>query len=120
MQKKIEIDGKVVPLVSSAASPIIYRNAFKRDFFDDFGIVMEMALDSTKKKKADRAADAIKMFSGGRVSLLINFVWVYARNADQNLPDLDTWLEQYDEFPIFDFIEDVIDLMQQSLTTKKD
>lgn len=32
MEKTINIDGKDVKLISSGATPIIYKNAFGRDF----------------------------------------------------------------------------------------
>ncbi|GAK31979.1 hypothetical protein WOSG25_220070 [Weissella oryzae SG25] len=119
MEKKVIIGGKEVRLVSSGATPIFYKNAFKADFFEDFGEIMEIADTASKAKKGQEMKALLPMFKSGQIAKLYNFMWVYAKNADQSIKPLDEWIESFDEFPLFDFLQELMDLMMSSITTKK-
>lgn len=119
MQKTINLGNKKLKLVSSAATPILYNGAFAGDYFADLAKVLEMANKANEAEKGQEMNVILSMFSGGEAMLFFNFIWVYAKNADKNIPDLDEWLEDYEEMPVFDFLGDLIELMMQSVTTKK-
>lgn len=119
MEKTINIDGKSVRLISSGATPIIYKNAFSRDFFADLGQFFKLAETSGKAKKGQEMSALLPLFANGDIAIMYNFVWVYAKNADMNLKPLEEWLAEFDEFPMFDFLGEVMDLVMRSVTTKK-
>ena len=119
MEKTINIDGKDVRLISSGATPIIYKNAFSRDFFADLGQFLKMADTSNKATKGQEMAALLPLFENGDITIMYNFVWVYAKNADMSLKPLDEWLADFEEFPMFDFLGDVLDLVMRSVATKK-
>lgn len=119
MERKVIIGDKEVRLVSSGATPILYKNAFKRDFFEDFAGVMEVAEVASNAEEGDEMNSILPMFKSGQITKLYNFVWVYAKNADQSIKPLDEWIEEFEEFPIFDFLAELMELMMSSITTKK-
>lgn len=119
MEKTINIDGKDVRLISSGATPIIYKNAFGRDFFADLGQFLKIADTTSKAKKGQEMTALLPLFENGDITIMYNFVWVYAKNADMNLKPLDEWLAEFDEFPMFDFMGEVLDLVMRSVSTKK-
>lgn len=119
MEKTINIDGKDVRLISSGATPIIYKNAFGRDFFADLGQFLKIADTTSKAKKGQEMTALSPLFENGDIAIMYNFVWVYAKNADMSLKPLDEWLAEFDEFPMFDFMGEVLDLVMRSVSTKK-
>lgn len=119
MEKTIVIDGKNIKLVSSGATPIIYKNAFGTDFFADLGKFLKVADTATNVKKGQEMAALLPLFEHGDINIMYNFAWVYAKNADANLKPLDEWLTEFEEFPMFDFLGDVLELVMRSVSTKK-
>ncbi|CUW10581.1 hypothetical protein C122C_0820 [Leuconostoc gelidum subsp. gasicomitatum] len=119
MEKTINISGNEVRLISSGATPIIYKNAFGRDFFSDLGTFLKLADTSSKAKKGQEMSALLSLFSNGDITIMYNFVWIYAKNADMNLKPLEEWLTGFEEFPMFDFLGDVMDLVMRSVSTKK-
>ncbi|WP_433322454.1 hypothetical protein ACRHK7_01110 [Weissella tructae] len=119
MESVVSIGGREVRLISSGATPILYKNAFKRDFFEDFSGVMEVAEVASSAEKGKEMEALLPLFKNGQITKLYNFVWVYAKNADTNVPPLEEWLDTFDVFPIFDVLAELIELMMSSITTKK-
>lgn len=119
MERQVNIGEQTVRLVSSGATPILYKNAFKQDFFEDFAGVMEVAEAASKAEEGQETQAILPMFKSGQITKLYNFVWVYAKNADTHVKPLEEWIESFDEFPIFDFLAELMELMMSSITTKK-
>lgn len=117
MEKTIKLGSKEVRLVSSGATPIIYKSAFQSDFFEDLGVILELASISTSgKSEIEIMRDVM---ADNRIRIFQQFAWTYAKNANQSIKPLDEWLGEFEEFPIFDVLEEVIELVVTSLSTKK-
>jgi hypothetical protein len=124
MQKTIKVGDKEVKLLSSGATPIFYSNFFGRDFFKDLSEVIKFADTAQKANSADsddvsNLQAAIEIFGSGTMLRFYDFLWIYAYNADRNIPTLDEWLEQFEVFPIVDIMGDIIEMMMSSISTKK-
>lgn len=120
MQKTIKFGNQEFKLVSSGKTPIIYSNFMRRDFFKDFSEVIKFAEQASQEK--EEGADmktVISMFNSGLILKFLDFTWCYAKNADGSIPEIDEWLGSFEEFPILDILEDVIQLMMTSLSVKK-
>ena len=48
-----------------------------------------------------------------------NIIWVLAKTANKKIPDPITWLDEFEEFPLFDIIPELQDLILSSMQTKK-
>ena len=113
MQKAITIGNKEITLVSSGATPIFYRNEFGRDFFDDFGKFLELAQQAAS---AETDAEKAGVLFNKDITLVQDMAYIYAKNADVNIAPYDKWFEV---FPIFDILEDIVEIAMTSISTKK-
>lgn len=106
MTKEINIGGKKVPMNASAATPIFYRQKFRRDMLLDIAPFMD------GKDISD-------------FSVYENIAYIMAKRADpDNVPDeVVDWLEQFDSATaIYDALPDIMSLWlntQKTTTSAK-
>ncbi|MBT2736166.1 hypothetical protein [Bacillus sp. ISL-7] len=115
MEKTILIDGKQVPFKSTGALPLRYKMQFGKDFFKEFlKLIPQDKLNNVQdgRLKAEDIQDL-------DFELFYNITWVLAKTADPSIPDLLTWLDSFEEFPIGDIIEETQDLLMKSLQQSK-
>lgn len=112
MEKTIEIDGKKICFKSTAATPLRYKSQFGKDFFVD--IMKLSSLDGLNSKKIN-----IGKIEKLDFEVFYNIIWVLAKTADKKIPDPITWLDGFDEFPLFEIIPELQDLILASIQTKK-
>lgn len=96
MEKILNIDGHEVKLKASGATPRIYRKMFRSDVFAD------MQKLTTSIQKGDLSDESLEC--------LENIVYVMAYQGDPDIPDLDTWLDQFGMFSIYQKLPDIIGL----------
>lgn len=119
MEKTIEAGGVKIRLASNAATPLRYKMQFHSDFFADL-LKLSKALGIQKKgKKLDLEKISWESLNYLDISLLYNFVWVYAKAADKNIPDPIEWLESLEALPIDSFSDELQDLISHSIQSKK-
>lgn len=112
MEKTIEIDGKQVRFKSTAATPLRYKAQFGKDYFSEI-----MKLEGlTKLGKAKNKAEALKEID---FDTFYNLVWILAKTADKSIPEPLEWLDGFEEFPLFEIIPQVQDLILISIQGKK-
>ena len=51
--------------------------------------------------------------------IFYNIIWVLAKTADRTIPDPLAWLDGFDEFPLFEIIPEIQDLIAASIKSKK-
>lgn len=112
MEKTIEIDNKKVSFKSTAATPLRYKAQFGKDFFVD--IMKLSSLYGFNPKKID-----LKKIDKLDFEVFYNIIWVLAKTANKKIPDPITWLDEFEEFPLFDIIPELQDLILSSMQTKK-
>lgn len=112
MEKTIEIDGKKICFKATAATPLRYKSQFGKDFFVD--IMKLSSLDGLNSKKIN-----IEKIEKLDFEVFYNIIWVLAKTADKKIPDPITWLDGFDEFPLFEIIPELQDLILASIQTKK-
>ena len=112
MEKTIEIDGKQVTFKSTAATPLRYKAQFGKDFFAE---IMKLgSLSKLNKNKID-----YKIFENTDFEVFYNIIWTLAKTADKTIPEPITWLDSFDEFPLFEILPELQDLITASIQTKK-
>ena len=117
MKKTLTLGNQQLVLVSSGATPIFYRNEFGRDFFGDFKQFLTFASNAAN---AETDADKLQLLMDPEVMELIQrMTYIYAKNANVNISPMDKWFEEFEEFPIFDILGEVVDLAMSSISTKK-
>lgn len=104
MEKVLNIGGHEIKMKSTAGTITRYRNAFNRDFMKDL-IHMQEKLTENQ----DAGVDNIDL------SLFEKLAWAMAKTADDNVPELEKWLDQFAPFDIIQAIPDIMNLLIANL-----
>jgi hypothetical protein len=103
MKRTITIDDKEVTFVSSARTPLLYNECFRREFFKDL-----REAQGNEEKTAE-------FFS--------RLAYVMAKQADPSIGDIDEWFDQFGMFSIYTALPQLTDMwsvgMQTSSVPKK-
>ena len=113
MEKKIKIDGKNVKFKSTGALPMRYKAQFGRDIFEDL-YKMQGAGDMKNKKQP-----TIKDIESIDFDTFYKIIWILAKTADKDIPEPIEWLDQFDEFPIMDILDEVMVMIESTIQAKK-
>lgn len=110
MEKTILIDDKNINFKSTAATPLRFKAQFGKDYFAE--IVKLNKLSGFKEENLE-ALENIDF------EVFYNIIWTLAKTADRTIPDPITWLDGFEEFPLFEIIPQVQDLIISSIQSKK-
>lgn len=105
MEKTLTIGGKAVRFKCTGGFLIRYKQLTGRDPLKDVYEISE-SLNHKKGKEIN--------FENFNLNVIYDLVWVLARAADSDVPDLLQWLDSFDEFPIIDVFMQLQDLILQS------
>jgi len=112
LEKTIEIDGKQIRFKSSGATAIRYKMQFRKDYFAEI-----LRLNTLGKLNIENMdPDALDKLD---FEVFYNIAWTLAKTADSTIPDPFTWLDEFEQFPIFDFIEVIQDMLIATIQSKK-
>lgn len=133
MEKTISIDGKDIPFKSSGATVLRYKAQFGKDFFVEIlklSSLKKLFNDKQKEQKSasgdNEEVEGLDDFKINPADLehidfdvLFNIAWVLAKTADKSIPDPMTWLDEFDEFPLYEIIPELQDLISSTISGKK-
>lgn len=102
VNKTVTIDGIEIPMRASASSPRTYRQVFGKDLF--------MELDKLRNEYAN----------DGEVDLEVieNMAYLFAYQANEEIPDIDTWLDQFGMTAIYEAFPQILELWGENEKTK--
>lgn len=101
MYKVIIIEGKKIPMKSTGRTARLYAQYFKKDFLSDFMNLQNIG-------------------NGNSVDLSIieDLAWVMAKTANDNIPDIDEWLDQFKSpFSIPGKVDEIFEIVLNSMNT---
>lgn len=112
MEKTIKIGEKELTVKSTAGSLFRYKANFRRDGIKD---LLSLA-KGIKDIKSDSEEDIMKMLENEDFNLdvFFNFLWVFAKIADDSIPPIEKWLDGFD-LPPLDFVVEVLPQVQPLL-----
>ena len=117
MEKFIEISGKQIPFKSNGGTMRKYRTQFGRDLLKD---VLKMKpgndVDLSKMTEEEQAEWATETID---TSVFEDVIWVFAKTADPSIKPVEQWLEEFDEFPLFEIFAQVQELLMKTISTGK-
>lgn len=108
MEKTIIIEGRQIKFKSTAAVMLRYKEHFGRDMLRDFSI-LQSAFQKTKKGIKLVDIDKLDM------KIIFNLIWVFAKTADDSIPDVTKWFDTFDTFPLVDVLSELTELLTSSL-----
>jgi len=105
----IDINGKQVPMRSSATVPRLYRAKFKRDIFKDLS-KLEKSFGKKTEEGKDLAIEDLEIFE--------NVAYIMAWHADPTIPGtIEDWLDQFDMFSIYEVLPQILELWGDNIQT---
>lgn len=116
MEITLTIDEKKVPFKSNGAVAKRYMMQFQRDLLKDIlgmGVAEKSFVEMSEGEKIGWMRNNIDF------NMFYDIAWVFAKTADNKIPDPLTWLESFDEFPILDIIEPLQGLLEKTIASKK-
>lgn len=138
--KQISINKeKTIMMDSSVGWLLIYRENFGRDILPDILPIMSAAIDmiagginaegeitfeSFMNNLDDEAVtNAMIQLSGLEVTTVLNIVWAlaknYAKKNNQELEPVETWVDQFDEFPLDVIVPAAFKLIARTMVSSK-
>ena len=104
MERTITIGGKKCRMAASAALPRIYRRTFRRDIFEDVGLLAALFPDDGDDggKATEEQLDAM--------ALVEDLAYIMHKHGDPSQPEtVEEWLAQFDDpGAVFDALADVL------------
>lgn len=113
MEKTLNIGGHEIKMKSTAGTMNRYRNAFNRDFIKDL-----VRLQENLSKKINSNTD----FEAIDLELFERLAWAMAKTADDEIPDIEHWLDEFETFDIMQALPEIMGLLTANLeqiNTKK-
>lgn len=112
MTKTIVVDGREVPLRSSAAIPRLYRIKFHRDIIQDMAAI-QRAVEKSRAENPDGTASTIPPDA---LELFENVAYLMAKHADPQVPgSAEEWLEGFDTFSIYAVFPTILALWEDNI-----
>ncbi|WLR53550.1 hypothetical protein LC048_13560 [Mesobacillus subterraneus] len=117
MEKTLTIDDEKIKFKSSGAVPLRYKAQFQRDYFADIYKLMDL-VDGDIENPDDIKPDDINI-ANLDFDVFYRVVWTLAKTANKDVPDLMSWLDEFDSFPIVEVTIELMDIISASIQTKK-
>lgn len=119
MEKTIQIGDKEIQLKATAAILLRYQMQFHRDALKDiFSLFEGLNVETISPTHTQQISlsDSLQLMD---IVIFQQLMWVMAKTANKDTPDFLHWLDSFDEFPIFDCINDIMELLLGCLMTVK-
>lgn len=138
MQKTVKIGKKSVKLDNNIGWAMIYRNQFGHDIIPTLMPLVASAIDivagiinDTGKTEditiedlaglvdGNAVIDAAVHLGGFEFVEVINITWALAKNTDDDIPEPDAWIKEFEVFPVDVVVPEVSKLIFRGLVSSK-
>lgn len=114
MEKILIIDGRPVKFKSTGAFLLRYKAQFRRDAIKDI-YKLKDAIEEKIDEETGEKTPKLKDIESLDLEVFYNLVWTLAKTANPEIPPPLEWLDTFSEFPLFDILPDVMDMMFASM-----
>lgn len=137
MEKTIKLGDKEIRLNNRVGWVLTYRDQFGTDILPTImplfaglldivsGVIAQtdgddISLENVLRRiDTDSVMDALVHLSGFELAEFLNISWAMAKEADEDLPDPETWLRGFDEFPLDIIVPEVFKLAFNGMVSSK-
>ena len=102
MEKIINIGGKEIKMKSTAGTMMRYRQQFNRDFIKDLVKLQTKINDKVNNGTEFEALD---------LDIFEKIAWCMAKTADNSIPDIENWLDEFETFDIMAVLPEIMTLL---------
>lgn len=117
------IGGSPVTFKATGGLAYRYKAQFGREYLEDAALIENSVADvptpkktATKKEQEEYANKIAYRLTANSLELIYNILWCMAKAADSSIPDPQTWLDSFDEFPVYDIWDELQDIMNFNLS----
>lgn len=113
MEKVLNIGGKEIKMKSTAGTMMRYRTNFNRDFIKDM-VKLQNKLSSR--------LDSNEQFEAIDLDIFEKIAWCMAKTADNDIPDIEHWLDSFETFDIMEVLPQIMGLLvanMEQINSKK-
>lgn len=108
MEKVILIGDKEVKLKATAGTMTRYRMYFRRDFLKDL-------FSLQAKLKEVENSDVVTQFNVMDLEMFERIAWVMAKTADNSIPSIEFWLDDFEMFTITQILPEILGLVNDNM-----
>lgn len=123
MKKTITIDGKKAFKINTSNRWLrIYRDNFGHDILPDMVPVIDtgLGLIAGIVNGGNIDLDEIESnFYALEMVTINNVIWALAKNADDSIPDVEEWEDQFDKWTYDELVPQIIETLAQTYITEK-
>lgn len=113
MTKTLRIGKEDVSFECNALTPMIYQKEFNRDMYAE---LTRIGTNFKDGKINFEDPDALENLN---FNTFTNMAWACAKSADEQVPPLMDWLREHKEYNVFTHGMEIINLITDSMDTKK-
>ena len=106
MEKVLTINNKEIRMKSTAGTLMRYRNNFGRDLIKDM-----LRLQNKLKDVQEQG----KQFEIMELDMFEKIAWCMAKTADNTIPDIEHWLDNFETFDIMKVLPEIMQLLVDNL-----
>lgn len=106
MEKVLKIGDKEIKMKSTAGTMMRYRNNFNRDFIKDLVKLQGKLNDKIEKGQEFEAID---------LDIFEKIAWCMAKTADNSIPDIENWLDEFETFDIMQVLPEIMNLLVSNM-----
>jgi len=111
MEKVLIINDKEIKMKSTAGTLMRYRNNFGRD------LIKDMVRLQDKLKKVNNQGEQFEIVD---LDLFEKIAWCMAKTADNNIPDIEHWLDNFETFDIMKVLPEIMQLLVDNLNQENE
>ncbi len=122
MKKTVMIDNKAVDFESTAAFMIKYKKQFGQNALKEIALLantIQRVKEKAKRENLDAETETLELLEHLDMEVLYNLIWIFAYTADHSIPSLEDWLDSFEDFPLSEVLEAVMELLSASFSSKK-
>lgn len=137
MEKTINIGNKEIRLNNRVGWVLTYREQFGTDILPTImplfaglldivsGVIAQNDGDDISLENVlrlidtDSVMDALVHLSGFELAEFLNITWAMAKEADEDIPEPEKWLRNFDEFPLDIVVPEVFKLAFEGMVSSK-
>lgn len=116
MEKTIEFSGQSVRFKSTMKTMLIYKRQTSREYLHDVQKLGNLiATDPHGKPVYDANGKPVYDLRALDTEMLCTVAWALAKTADDDIPPMEDWVDQFDEFPLLTIISELIPMILKTM-----
>lgn len=121
MEKILNIDGRDIKFKSTGAFLLRYKMQFRRDALIDI-YKMQNAVETVEEVVVNDTGEGsivekyvLKDVDAFDLEVFYNLVWTLAKTADASIKPPMEWLDGFEEFPMYEIIGELYEMIYETL-----